>query len=276
MRRSRGFTLVELLVVIGIIALLISILLPALNRAQKAATQVACASNLKQIGLAMAMYQSDNKGAFPYGHVFYNGWNQVTWDDLLNKYWGGKAPQDDSWPSGVFGSTTLIGIKVLRCPEDIYENLRPSWALNYAVGEKNAIRSYSMVSAVWNDNGNDNYAGAGAYAWNVTGTYPTGRPTNPNFRHMRPKDFRDSAGTIVLTEHFQSNIAGHTSQAIINRPVELWPQTTATLKNLPHPGGNRNNLFADGHVQAMQVRDMCVNPSNYGPTIGGAWVRIKQ
>src|SRR5678810_658824 len=81
-RPRRAFTLVELLVVIGIIALLLSILLPALNKAREQARRVACGNNIRQLLNAVHMYASENKAALPGGNP---GGAALGWLYELNK-----------------------------------------------------------------------------------------------------------------------------------------------------------------------------------------------
>ncbi|MGE5609597.1 MAG: type II secretion system protein, partial [Bacillota bacterium] len=65
MKRQSAFTLVELLVVIGIVAVLLAILLPALKRVRQQGERVVCASNLRQLGMAMLMFARDHKDRPP-------------------------------------------------------------------------------------------------------------------------------------------------------------------------------------------------------------------
>ena len=122
-----GFTLVELLVVIGIIALLISILLPALNSARRQAAEVKCASNIRQLGLALLNYATEHKGRLPPnlnrldpsappGANNFNYWYDV---ERIGKY----------LPKAIVESTGSIGGPIMYCPSSA-DNVARSYAMN--------------------------------------------------------------------------------------------------------------------------------------------------
>lgn len=109
-RTRRGFTLVELLVVIGIIALLVSILLPALNKAREDAKRVRCLSNQRQLVMAWQMYASDNKG-----HICSS--NTPSYPQNPWWYWAAAGNTLDTLSNGKLWPY-VKNYDVYRCPND--------------------------------------------------------------------------------------------------------------------------------------------------------------
>ncbi len=152
MKRHRdhaGFTLIELLVVIAIIAVLIALLLPAVQAAREAARRAQCVNNLKQIGLAIANYESSNK-SLPWGDGPW--WTEFSANTLLLPY----IEQGPIYNSINFGwSTTLpleggaantsavyAKISVFNCPSDGDRLTDPNGHNNYVANVGSAPNSF--------------------------------------------------------------------------------------------------------------------------------------
>jgi prepilin-type N-terminal cleavage/methylation domain-containing protein/prepilin-type processing-associated H-X9-DG protein len=102
-RTKRAFTLVELLVVIGIIAVLISVLLPSLSKARRDANRAKCLANLRSMQVAQALYAAENRGYLiqaGMGHGGMHANEELTWFNVLERYGSNKllprCPADDS------------------------------------------------------------------------------------------------------------------------------------------------------------------------------------
>jgi len=146
-RQAGAFTLVELLVVIGIIALLIAILLPTLGKAREAANRTVCVSNIRQLGIGMLAYCQNNNGWFPTCAYPDNGVSDKWYpEDWL--HWEANRTLMDSaiarYVSG--GNDPYKFASLLRCPSDSFEGRKT--ALSILSGQGPYIYSYSMNDAL--------------------------------------------------------------------------------------------------------------------------------
>jgi prepilin-type N-terminal cleavage/methylation domain-containing protein/prepilin-type processing-associated H-X9-DG protein len=235
MRLRKAFTLVELLVVIGIIALLIAILLPALQKAQEQARQVACASNLRQQGQAMTMYANEWK-CYP-GCYAFKGNAFAVWPTRLRMYMGGNQgafycpSQDPGWKwQQVMGS----GAQYATATETGY---------GYKVGEIMLWGPTVPFSYGWNDWGAENRQPERSdLQMGLGGDLPG---PGPGGGELKAGKVKVASEMIAITD---GSSGGSWDFNIDPGQADQYPGKI-------HHGG-ANVLFVDGHVQWYLQKDL--------------------
>ena len=124
-REARGFTIIELLVAMAVIAVLIALIAPAVQQAREAARRVECLSSLRQIGFAVQQYYDDHRGRFFLHHPFdadvisnsgaADSFAEIYWEDKLMPYIGSASESPESLArQGILAASA----KIYRCPSD--------------------------------------------------------------------------------------------------------------------------------------------------------------
>jgi prepilin-type N-terminal cleavage/methylation domain-containing protein len=121
-----AFTLIELLVVIAIIAILASLLLPALSSAKAKSWRVTCVSQLRQNGLGITLFATDHNDMYPPAGLANASGHQAGWDSFINQYIGGNVALIDL---DVGALDVEVSPKILRCPAD--RGPEAGWVANY-------------------------------------------------------------------------------------------------------------------------------------------------
>ncbi len=250
----RAFTLVELLVVIALIAILIALLLPALASARSLAQEVACASNMQQIGLATLEYADNNRGGGPsvwaYGTNVNSFWGPG-WDVLLYPYVAADGAMPNPYSAGAVWGNPNLHTGVFVCPTAISLG---TYVRSWFGGTCYNLRSYAMNQYLggvqWtgpyaNDT-SGNYANAGGYP---QASAPLSEVTDPsNTVLFLDGTFGFAYGTDLGA--WQSSF--YLDQAMHN-VVNVGGTYGTPWGAYPDESGVINVAAADGHVQGCHV-----------------------
>ena len=251
-RRSRGFTLAEILVVLAIIAVLTAILLPVLSRVRENGRKVACASNLQQLGLAFQQYNADWNGRYPLAGLYTDFASTKGWDTTSTASWVGGTYNE---PIAQIGAGPGFSKPI--------ENASSPTGYNIALPEKGSLFPYSKEKSIYVCPSNiDGRKKQLSYTMNCA------------LSNLSSFKIRQPAEIVLLVDEQEAN-DGYFFATNNNTATPQSPGATAVasgafgdskdaLEDIHNGGGNL--LFVDGHVKFYTFKTFVLDGSEAGKT----------